>query len=67
MNLGRVALEIMGARPDLIFGSEIDARTRAMTKRNFPIARGGMRPDIMGRDDATLPAVDLYTAGPPCQ
>ena len=67
MNLGCVALEIMGARPDLTFGSEIDARARAMTKHNFPIAKGGMCPDIMGRDDTTLPAVDLYTAGPPCQ
>ena len=57
----------MRVRADLIFASEKDALTRAMTKRNFPIDRGGMCPDIMGRDDATLPSVDLYTAGPPCQ
>ena len=38
-----------------------------MTKHNFPIAPGGMCPDIMSRDDATLAAVDIYTAGPPCQ
>ena len=62
-----VALEILGVRPDLIFASENDKATRAMTKHNFPIAPGGMCPDIMSRDDATLPAVDIYTAGPPCQ
>lgn len=38
-----------------------------MTKHNFPIAHGGMCPDIMSRDDTTLAAVDIYTAGPPCQ
>ena len=59
MNLGCVALEILGVRPDLIFASENDKATRAMTKHNFPIARGG--------NDATLAAVDIYTAGPPCQ
>ena len=62
-----MALEILGVRPDLIFASEKDKATRAMTKHNFPIAHGGMCPDIMGRDDTTLAAVDLYTAGPPCQ
>ena len=67
MNLGCVALEILGVRPDLIFASENDKATRAMTKHNFPIAHGGMCPDIMGRDGATLAAVDIYTAGPPCQ
>ena len=67
LNLGCVALEILGVRPDLIFASENDKATRVMTKHNFPIARGGMCPDIMGRDDATLAAVDIYTAGPPCQ
>ena len=67
LNLGCVALEILGVRPDLIFASENDKATRAMTKHNFPIAPGGMCPDIMSRDDATLPAVDIYTAGPPCQ
>ena len=67
LNLGCVALEILGVRPDLIFASENDKATRAMTKHNFRIARGGMCPDIMGRDGATLAAVDIYTAGPPCQ
>ena len=67
MNLGCVALELLGVRPDLIFASENDKVTRAVAKHNFPIAPGGMRPDIMSRDDATLAAVDIYTAGPPCQ
>ena len=67
LNLGCVALEILGVRPNLIFASEKDKATRAMTKHNFPIARGGMCPDIMSRDDATLAAVDIYTAAPPCQ
>ena len=38
LNLGCVALEILGVRPDLIFASENDKATRAMTKHNFPIA-----------------------------
>ena len=38
-----------------------------MTKHNFPIAPLCMCPDIMSRDDATLAAVDIYTAAPPCQ
>ena len=67
LNLGCVALEILGVRPDLIFASENDKVTRAVTKHNFPIAPGGMCPDIMSRNDATLAAVDIYTAGPPCQ
>ena len=62
-----MALEVLGARPDLVFATEKDKATRAMIKHNFPIARGVMCSDITTRDDATLPAVDLYTAGPPCQ
>ena len=67
LNLVCVALDILGVRPDLIFAPEKEKATRAMTKHNFPIAPGGMCPDIMSRDGATLAAVDIYTAGPPCQ
>ena len=44
-----------------------DKAMRDMRKRSFDIKTTQVSHDIIERDDSTLPLVDLYTAGPPCQ
>ena len=67
MNLGRMALATLGIDAQLVFASEKVKATPCVLKHNFDIETTQVPRDIMQRDDSTLPHVDLYTAGPPCQ
>jgi len=48
-----------------VFASEKDDKTRAVFEQNFEVDI--MYGDITTRDQHTTPAVDIYTAGFPCQ
>ena len=67
LNLGCIALDTLGMDAQLVFASEKDKAARSMLSQNFSIETTQVSHDIMQRDDSTLPHVDLYTAGPPCQ
>ena len=67
LNFGCIPLETLGIDAQLVFASVKDKATGAITKHTFDIKSSKASYDIMERDDSTLPCVDLYTAGPPCQ
>lgn len=65
LNAAAVALESLGIEFKEVFASEKDAATRHVLEFNFQC--GKTYTDVVARDHAMTPAVDLYTAGPPCQ
>ena len=67
LNLGRIALGPLGIDAQLVFASEKCKATHAMLKHKLDIETTQVSHDIMERDDSTLPRVDLYTIGAPCQ
>ena len=59
------ALELLGLPHELHFASESQAHLRTLIENMFfpKVAYA----DIAGRDVTSMPFVDLYVAGPPCQ
>ena len=65
-----VALSLLSLQHQTAFVSEVDTRVMSVLRENFDLARAVVHADVMDRQDdqlTTLGAVDLYTAGPPCQ
>ncbi len=65
LNTISIALGLIGFDVIDKFTSEKDKWTRCVLQHNFKV--GKMFKNIFSRDDAHLPDVDFYTAGPPCQ
>ena len=63
-----IAMELtLGSRSAFkhVFASELCSATRSLLVRNHDIEK--VYTDVMKRDHNTLPCVDCYTSGPPCQ
>eukprot|EP00812_Abedinium_dasypus_P003486 NODE_142_length_1966_cov_2.389325.p1 GENE.NODE_142_length_1966_cov_2.389325~~NODE_142_length_1966_cov_2.389325.p1 ORF type:complete len:322 (-),score=44.43 NODE_142_length_1966_cov_2.389325:846-1811(-) len=65
LNTINIALGLIGFDVVDEFASEKSPWMRSLLRDNFNV--GILFNDIFCRDDAHLPDVDLYTAGPPCQ
>ena len=65
-NAAGLALEQIGVKYTDAFLSDIDPHVRKVLRKNFPTI-GALYKDATTRDVDATPAVDLYTAGFPCQ
>lgn len=65
MSCGQIALNKLGATPDLYMASEVDNGAIKVTQSNFPRTR--QLGDVTKVDARSIPRPDLLVGGSPCQ